>query len=196
MVDAGNETRSLSANCSISKEDIPPWQHTPAHLQAHRIWYRVAFVTIVRDTCVGLPILRCQLDLLRTRLPKSSIFVVEDNSDDCSQDFLRKWSKEDSTVHVMSFSDATPAAAVHGRINVYRFARLADLRNTAIDLTLDWSPDVVVMFDSDLTRGFTNWAIWRAITAAGRREYSAMCANDVIPTENFRYYYNSLKTNI
>jgi hypothetical protein len=91
-------------------------------------------------------------------------------------------------VHIGSFADTSPHASSGGRDAPTRFARLADLRTDVLQRALAWGPDVIVVYDSDLAEGFAEWAIVDAINAVGNRNYTALCANDVLPTQNWRHY--------
>lgn len=167
-------------NCTISERNMPPWLNWSVNVVPRSSAFRVAFVTLARDICRDLQINRCQIDRLLVHLPNSAVFVWEDNSADCTADVLRRWSRDEARVHVGSFADTSPHASSGGRESSTRYSRLAELRTEVMQRALAWGPDVVVVYDSDLSLGYAEWAIVDAINAVGNRNYIALCANDVI----------------
>ncbi len=175
-------------NCTMSEQNIPPWLKDTLQNVPRTSAFRVAFVTLARDICHDLQINRCQIDRLLVHVPNSAVFVWEDNSADCTVDVLRRWSRDEPRVHIGSFADTTPHASSGGAEAPTRFARLAELRTDVMQRALAWGPDVVVVYDSDLAEGFAEWAILDAIDAIGNRQYAALCANDVMPSLQWRHY--------
>jgi hypothetical protein len=178
---------TVSPPCVIQEADIPPWMRTFSNKSPTTSSYRVAFVTLTRDSCEKLKRNICQVNGLIQHIADAKVFVLEDNSKDCTLDVLNEWAST-AQVEVVSLRDGVMPAGALGDRHPSRFARMAFLRSTIMERVVAWMPDVTVVYDSDLTRGYADWAIVDAVNAVGSGIYTAVCANDVMPTLQWRHY--------
>jgi hypothetical protein len=121
-------------------------------------------------------------------MPNAVLVIYEDNSVDCSADFIRGWARSRERVFVTSVVDRETHASAEGPLSASRFRRLATLRNkaTGIGLTTH-NPETIMVVDSDLVRGFHAPFVMDAIQAVSDGVYNAVCANGVVPEQNWRH---------
>lgn len=174
-------------SCAIREADAPPWMREFWRKSPGKSALRVAFVTLTRDRCEKLQKNICQINSLLQHIAEAKVFVLEDNSQDCTVEILRKWASN-APVDYISIVDGALPADHEGALHPSRFSRMALLRSRILRHALAWNPDVVVVYDSDLTRGYAEWAVIDAINAIGQGKYDALCANDVMPPLQWRHY--------
>jgi hypothetical protein len=144
---------------------------------------------ITRDKCHQLQHIQCYIDFLLDSMPNAVLVIYEDNSVDCTAEFIRAWAHSRQRVFVTSVVDGKTHASAKGALSPSRFRKLATLRDKATDAALSaHSPETVMVVDSDLVRGFHAPFVLEAIQAVSDGAYEAVCANSVVPEQNWRHY--------
>lgn len=180
---------TADARCSMPDTFPPRWEFPPSRVPARKVTSRVALIMITRDKCHQLQRIQCHIDFLLDSMPNAVMIIYEDNSVDCTAEFIRAWAHNRQRVFVTSVVDGKSHASAKGALSPSRFRRLATLRDKATDAALSaHSPETVMVVDSDLVRGFHAPFVLDAIQAVSDGTYKTVCANSVVPEQNWRHY--------
>lgn len=136
---------------------------------------RIAIGLLARNVEPVLWMTIARIEELRKYARESSIFIVENDSQDNTKRILDIWSKADPTVHVDCYSFRDPVW--DGSRNAQRAKRMAYYRQLLKNAIVEHGPfDAVAIFDSDLPGGWScegwlqlwhDWPLWDMVSCQG-----------------------------
>lgn len=123
----------------------------------------VAFVAICRNAMPFLPFTLERVEQLRSQFRQSCVYVYENDSTDGTKDYLSQWDSTEGGRQAVLVSNGRP------HLNFTKAAErtiaLAEYRNNCLEWVkaLAFTPDWVVVFDTDSWGGFSTGGVLNSI---------------------------------